>query len=161
MGRGILLPGNNARWGGIMGCRVLVSPPPVAFFGEVIAEDLVLGFMRYGQVRRVRTYPNFREEAWHLLLRSTQDAVPSLMPVRKRFEFVPFKDEFGDCYLVLKEYERVEKMLVALALLDPITGRMRLNLNGQCGVRIADSYRDLFDVMYILAARINGFYDLG
>jgi hypothetical protein len=137
----------------------MALPPIVPYREDVFAEDLVLGVMRYGQNRRVATYPNFQDESWHLFLRCVLDYVPDLIPDSLQLEFVPFENDRGDRYLVLREHEHVAKILTALARIDRTTGRMHLDLAGRCGVRMTESFPALLDAAYMIGWRINKFYE--
>jgi hypothetical protein len=140
-----------------MGCRVMAIQPVLSFVGDVLAEDFALGFMRYGQERSVQAYPDFLEEPWHNLLRRVQDRVPHLIPYSLELAFSPI-EHHGKCYFALRGHERVSKILSVLAPTNPKTGRMRLDLKGQCGIRMTKAFPQLFDAAYVLGFGVNGLY---
>lgn len=117
-------------------------------------EDLVLGVMRVGHERGVRSYPLFNDESWHLLLFGVKELLSHLLPPSICIEF----DEAPPFYKV-RGRDDISFALSIAAVMDFNTQRMWLNREDDFGSEFAGEFSWLGEEVLDLARRIEDFLE--
>ena len=121
-------------------------------------ERLLVCFLRIAHGWGVKSFPVYGAPAWEDFIEALANAEFSL-PVELHFcpRFSLVRDRWE---VALEEHDQILCAFFHAADIDDITGRMRFDEECDIGLDLHQDYNDIFEAMFIIGWKIEGFYEL-
>ena len=118
-------------------------------------EKFLVAFFRVAHGWGVKSLPLFGSPQWEdfLELVAAAPALPVPLHFCSRFSL-----ERGQLEVGLKEHDQIRYAFFHATTIDDDTGRMRFDEESDIGLDLHRDFDDIFEAMFIIGWRIDGFY---